>query len=61
MSMVEVTRALNRTRAVHVRIVLMDFFGNQPPENEVREVVQLVADMHKAFNEIPAPDEPEGA
>ena len=58
MSMVDVTRELNRTRAAHVRIVLLDFFGSQPPEGEVREVVQLVADMHKAFNEVPAPEEP---
>lgn len=52
MSMVDVTRELQRTRPAHVRVVLMDFFGSNPPEAEVREVVQLVADMHDAFNEV---------
>ena len=57
MSLPEVTRALNRTRAVHVRLVLTDFFAGQPPAEEIDEVVKLVADLHTAFTPT-APEEP---
>ena len=57
MSLVTVTRELNRTRAEHVRIVLLDFFGGGPPPAEVNEIVQLVSDLHTAFTEE-APTEP---
>lgn len=59
MSLLDVTRALHRTRAEHVRIVLLDFFGGVPPEGEVTEIVQLVSDLHNAFaTQTPAPEEP---
>lgn len=57
MSLPEVTRALNRTRALHVRLVLMDFFAGQPPVEEVAEVVKMVTDLHTAFTPT-APEEP---
>jgi len=57
MSLLDVTRELHRTRAEHVRIVLMDFFGGRPPDAEVKTVVQLVADLNKAFT-LAAPEEP---
>ena len=57
MSLVDVTRELHRTRAEHVRIVLLDFFGGAPPPVEVRDVVQLVSDLSIAFKQT-APEEP---
>ena len=57
MSLVDVTRELHRTRAEHVRIVLLDFFGGTPPPVEVRDVVQLVSDLSIAFKQT-APEEP---
>lgn len=63
MSILDVTRQLHRTRAEHVRVVLLDFFGGNPPEPEVQTVVQLVGDLHTAFTatvEVTAPEEPKG-
>lgn len=58
MSLVDVERELRRTRAEHVRIVLLDFFGGSPPPAEVREVVQIVGDLHATFTLTTAPEEP---
>ena len=67
MSLLDVTREMHRTRADHVRIVLLDFFGGGPPAAEVQTVVQLTEDLSRAFavvksvsepNEQTAPEEP---
>lgn len=63
MSLLDVTREMHRTRADHVRIVLLDFFGGRPPDGEVQTVVQLTDDLARAFRavkETTAPEEPEG-
>lgn len=63
MSLIDVTREMHRTRADHVRIVLLDFFGGGPPDGEVQTVVQLTEDLARAFRavtvtETAAPEEP---
>lgn len=61
MSLLDVTRELHRTQAHHVRVVLRDFFGGNPPPGEVQTVVQLTEDLSRAFAEvkpITAPEEP---
>ena len=60
MSLLDVTREMHRTRADHVRIVLLDFFGGNPPAAEVQTVVQLTEDLNRAFAEVKAtaPEEP---
>lgn len=57
MSLLDVTRELHRTRAAHVRVVLLDFFGGTPPPGEVNEVVDLVGQLNDAFTRT-APEEP---
>lgn len=59
MSLLDVTRELHRTRAEHVRIVLMDFFAGSPPPAEVAAIVADVASLHAAFSQATtAPEEP---
>lgn len=60
MSLLDVTREMHRTRADHVRIVLLDFFGGGPPPAEVRTIVQLTEDLSRAFAAVTntAPEEP---
>lgn len=66
MSLLDVTREMHRTRADHVRVVLLDFFGGHPPDGEVQTVVQLTEDLARAFRavdekpvaETTAPEEP---
>ncbi len=65
MSLLDVTRELHRTRAEHVRVVLMDFFGGAPPASEVTEIVGMTEELARAFRavaeapiESPAPEEP---
>lgn len=60
MSLLDVTREMHRTRADHVRIVLLDFFGGNPPPGEVQTVVQLTEDLSRAFADVKAtaPEEP---
>jgi len=60
MSLLDVTREIHRTRADHVRIVLLDFFGGGPPPAEVQEIVKLTEDMGRAFADVmnTAPEEP---
>jgi len=64
MSLLDVTREMHRTRADHVRIVLLDFFGGNPPAGEVQTVVQLTEDLGRAFAAVKsqgnetAPEEP---
>ena len=60
MSLLDVTREMHRTRADHVRIVLLDFFGGAPPPAEVQTVVQLTEDLSRAFAVVKetAPEEP---
>lgn len=62
MSLLDVTREMHRTRADHVRIVLLDFFGGGPPDGEVQTVVQLTEDLARAFRAVAedaAPEEPQ--
>lgn len=60
MSLLDVTREMHRTRADHVRIVLLDFFGGRPPDGEVQTVVQLTEELSRAFAVVKqtAPEEP---
>lgn len=60
MSLLDVTRELHRTRAAHVRIVLLDFFGGRPPADEVAEIVSLTEEMARSFRDVmnTAPEEP---
>jgi hypothetical protein len=63
MSLLDVTRELHRTRAEHVRVVLLDFFGGNPPPAEVTDIVTMTEELARAFravaaNESPAPEEP---
>lgn len=61
MSLLDVTRELHRTRAEHVRVVLLDFFGGGPPAVEVNEIVQMTEELARAFRavaETTAPEEP---